>query len=91
MNWKCRTLADGKAGIEHEEHDQRQAQLVRGVDGRVERRVVVGALRALHPVDDGPAVRVGRTGSANGHARVVGGSDGHGRKSLGGLYHPLRC
>ncbi len=71
MNWKWRSWRR-ESGDDHEEHDQRQAQLVRGVDGRVERRVVSGTLRALHPVDDRPAVRVGRTGPANGHARVVG-------------------
>ena len=39
--------------------------------GEVERRVVRGALRALHPVDDAAAVGIGRAGAADAHARIA--------------------
>ncbi len=60
-----------ETGIEHEQHDDRQAKLVGSADGGIERGIVVGALGALHPVDDGAAVRDGLSGGPHQNPRVV--------------------
>jgi hypothetical protein len=41
-----------------EKHHQWLAELVGRVDGCVERGIVRRALRALHPIDDRPALRI---------------------------------
>ncbi len=61
----------GETGVEHEEHDHGQTPFVGGIDGGVERGVVVGALGALHPVDDGTAVRDGLPGTPRLDPRVA--------------------
>ena len=43
-----------------EEHDERLAEPIGGIDRRVERRIVERALRTLHPVDDDTPSRVDR-------------------------------
>ena len=59
--------------VQAEEDHYRLAQGVGGVDRDVQRGVVGGALRALHPVDDAAPVGIGRTGAAHANARVAGG------------------
>ena len=54
-----------------EVRDQRQAKSVGYLYGFIQCVVVGTALRALHPVDDALALRVGRTTMPHGDARVV--------------------
>ena len=58
--------------VQAEEHHHRLLQRVAGLDRDVERRVVGGPLRALHPVHDAPPVGIGRAGAAHADARIAG-------------------
>jgi hypothetical protein len=54
------------------ERDDRLAKEVSGFDSKVESRIIEGALRALHPVDDAGALTERLAGAANGDAGISG-------------------
>jgi hypothetical protein len=62
----------GIIGDDGKKHDHWEAEPIAGLDGDIERRVVIDAHRPLHPVDDATAVIAGRTGAADQHAGLIG-------------------